>query len=107
MGRITDIGFESSVGLLLNQCCVKCGVWIGIDEEGLTVEFNGMPHHCTPAQKRDGVDELELQIHTQAMLLHTAKTPKKRRAAMEELQRLHKLRSPERVALMELERGLR
>lgn len=51
--------------------------------------------------------ELEEAIDKQTMLLHTAKTPEERRAAMAELQRLHPQRSKERIAQMERQRGLR
>jgi hypothetical protein len=52
-------------------------------------------------------DELERLIEHQAMLLHTVETPAERHTAWAELQRLHALRSPQRVAHMESEAGLR
>lgn len=51
--------------------------------------------------------DLEQRIDYQALLLHTAATPDERRSAWEELKRLHALRTPERVAEMERERGIR
>lgn len=51
--------------------------------------------------------ELEAQIDYQALLLHTVATPEERRAACDELSRLVKLRTMERVAQMERERNLR
>lgn len=50
--------------------------------------------------------DLEYRIDQQALLLATVKTQEERAAAWGELQRLHKLRSPERVAEMEREQGL-
>jgi len=52
-------------------------------------------------------DQLELLIDIEAMLLHTAKTPDARRAAMSMLTKLHQLRSPKKVAQMEQKAGLR
>ena len=52
-------------------------------------------------------DDLEQRIDHQTLLLHTAKTPEGRRAAMAELKRLHPMRSPEQIEAMERERGLR
>lgn len=49
-GRMTKLGWLSSYGLLLNLQCVKCRVCVSIDEKGKFIEFDGMPHHCTPAQ---------------------------------------------------------
>jgi hypothetical protein len=51
-------------------------------------------------------DELERLIEHQALLLHTVETPAERKSAWLELQRLHGLRSPQRVAEMESDRGL-
>lgn len=50
---------------------------------------------------------LEREIDRQALILHTAEKREDRVAAMEELRRLHALRSPEVVEEMEYERGLR
>lgn len=47
---MTEIGWQSSYGLLLNLQCTKCRVWVAADEKGKFHEFDGMPHHCTPAQ---------------------------------------------------------
>lgn len=52
-------------------------------------------------------DDLESRIDLQALLLHTAPTPDERRAAWDELTRLHAMRSPQRIAEMEGEAGLR
>lgn len=49
---------------------------------------------------------LEERIDHQALLLHTAPTPEERRAAWEELKRLHAMRTPRRVRQMEDEAGL-
>lgn len=51
--------------------------------------------------------DLERQIDHQALLLHSGKTRGERQAAWGELRRLHALRSPGRVAEMELDQGLR
>jgi hypothetical protein len=51
--------------------------------------------------------DLEARIYQQALLLHTAPTPDERRAAWYELTRLHAMRSPQRIAEMESEAGLR
>ena len=51
--------------------------------------------------------DLERQIDQQALILHTAEKREDRVAAMNELARLHALRSPEVVEEMEYERGLR
>lgn len=59
------------------------------------------PEAQTPDQ------ELEALIDREALLLHTAQTPKERRAAWSELCRLVAQRSPDQVAHMEAERGLR
>lgn len=50
---------------------------------------------------------LEFEIEMQALVLHTAPSRDDRVAAMEELRRLHAMRSPEVVEEMEYERGLR
>lgn len=50
--------------------------------------------------------DLEQRIDYQALLLHTADTPEKRRAAWNELVRLHSLRSADRVEEMEKQQGL-
>lgn len=52
-------------------------------------------------------DDLESRIDLQALLLHTAPTPDERRAAWDELTRLHAMRSPEKIQRMEEQRGLR
>jgi len=51
--------------------------------------------------------DLEYQINVQALRLATLTTVEGRREANEELCRLVKLRSPERVAEMEAAKGLR
>jgi len=51
-GRLIAIGFESSIGVLCNTCCVKCGVWCGTDESGRLINFDSLPHRCTLAQAR-------------------------------------------------------
>lgn len=51
--------------------------------------------------------DLEYAINTQALLLATVTSSDERRSAYEELCRLVKLRSPERVREMELAKGLR
>lgn len=43
-------GWLSRVGILLKETCPKCEVWVGRDEKNRRVEFDGMPHSCTPAQ---------------------------------------------------------
>ena len=50
--------------------------------------------------------DLENRIDAAALLLHTAPTPDERRAAWETLKHLVALRTPQRVAQMEAERGL-
>jgi hypothetical protein len=50
--------------------------------------------------------DLEYAINTQALLLATLATSEERRTAYEELCRLVKLRSPDRVREMEVEKGL-
>jgi len=52
-------------------------------------------------------NSLERSIGHQAMLLHTAQTPNERRAAWNELTRLHAMRSPQRIAEMEEATALR
>ena len=52
------------------------------------------------------VVDLESRIDHQVLLLRTGNTPAERRSAWSELQRLHALRSPERIREMEEERGL-
>lgn len=42
---ITDIGYQTRVGLLLNIQCVACGVWVA-QEKKRFIEFDGMPHSC-------------------------------------------------------------
>lgn len=39
------IGHLSRFGILLNMCCVKCGVWVAMEKTRF-VEFDGMPHTC-------------------------------------------------------------
>lgn len=51
--------------------------------------------------------DLEYAINTQALLLATVETSAERRIAYEELCRLVKLRSQQRVREMEEEKGLR
>lgn len=51
MTVLVDTGWLSSCGVLLNLQCVKCRVWVGLDEKGRQTEFDGMPHHCTPRQQ--------------------------------------------------------
>lgn len=51
--------------------------------------------------------DLERRIDFQAGLIATALTPAEQMSAWDELKRLHAQRSPERVAEMERERGLR
>ncbi|HUN74400.1 MAG TPA: hypothetical protein VMU40_07790 [Steroidobacteraceae bacterium] len=41
---MTEHGFRTRCGLLLNCCCTRCKVWLS--EEFL--EFDGMPHACHP-----------------------------------------------------------
>jgi hypothetical protein len=50
--------------------------------------------------------DLETRINDAALALATARDTKMRRFWWEALERLHKQRSPERVAEMETERGL-
>lgn len=50
---------------------------------------------------------LEMRIDQQALLLHTCETPDERRAAWEELKRLHAMRSPQQIEALERARGLR
>jgi hypothetical protein len=50
--------------------------------------------------------DLEFRIDAAALRLHTAPTPDERKTAWAELRRLHALRTPERVAQMEIQRGL-
>jgi hypothetical protein len=50
--------------------------------------------------------ELEYRINHQILLLRTALTPAERRAAWDELKRLHGLRTPDRVREMEEDAGL-
>jgi hypothetical protein len=51
--RKTEAGWESRTGVLLTAPCVKCAVWIGKDEKGRKIEFDGMPHRpdCTRGHK--------------------------------------------------------
>ena len=51
-GRMLEHGFESSYGVIVNSCCVKCGVWIALNDDGEYVNFEGWPHRCTKAQAR-------------------------------------------------------
>lgn len=51
--------------------------------------------------------DLEYAINAQMLLLATVETSDERRVAYEELCRLVKLRSPERVREMEIAKGLR
>lgn len=51
--------------------------------------------------------DLEEQIDRAASLTHSAPTPEERRTAWERLKTLHAMRSPECIARMERERGLR
>lgn len=39
------IGYLSNCKILLNVCCVKCGVWVA-EEKKRFIEFDGMPHTC-------------------------------------------------------------
>lgn len=39
------IGHLSRFKILLNICCVKCGVWVA-EEKKRFIEFDGMPHTC-------------------------------------------------------------
>lgn len=50
VGKFNEIGWLSTVGIQLNQQCVKCRVWVGVDGKQRQTEFDGMPHHCD-AQK--------------------------------------------------------
>jgi hypothetical protein len=52
-------------------------------------------------------DELENRIDIQVLILYTAETPAERRAAWDELTRLHAMRSPARIGQMEKSAGLR
>ncbi len=52
-------------------------------------------------------EELEAAIAHQAMLLCYSESRDVRRAAMDELKRLHPLRNPYTIARLERERGLR
>jgi hypothetical protein len=47
----TATGWFSSYDVLLNAQCVACRVWVGFDGKRL-VEFDGMPHRCTPRQRQ-------------------------------------------------------
>lgn len=49
---------------------------------------------------------LETALALAAIRLQTATTPKRRREAFAEMQRLHRLRTPGQVARMEKARGL-
>lgn len=60
--------------------------------------------HQSPPAADEG---LERRIDYQALLLHSAPTPAERRTAWSELKRLVAQRSPERIARMEREQGLR
>jgi hypothetical protein len=51
--------------------------------------------------------DLERRIDDQAALLREGRSPDENRATWLELTRLHALRSPERVAQMEREQGIR
>jgi len=42
---MTDIGYRSSADVLLNLQCVKCGTWLGIEDEKL-IDFEGGSHEC-------------------------------------------------------------
>lgn len=42
---ITDIGYRTRCGLLLNIQCVTCGVWVA-QERSRFVEFDGLRHSC-------------------------------------------------------------
>lgn len=42
--------FISTVGVACTVCCVKCGCTIGLDEKKRFINFDGMPHKCTPEQ---------------------------------------------------------
>lgn len=64
-------------------------------------------HQSPPIHAPAADEDLERQIDYQALLLHSGKTRGERQSAWSELRRLHALRSPGRVAEMELERGLR
>jgi hypothetical protein len=46
----TANGWESSCRVLLSLQCVACRVWLGFDGKRL-IEFDGMPHRCTPRQQ--------------------------------------------------------
>lgn len=50
---------------------------------------------------------LETALALATLRLQTATTPKRRREAFKEMQRLHKLKTPEHIERQERERGLR
>lgn len=60
-----------------------------------------------PVENIDPDLALERRIFYQAMLLRFGKTVEERRAAMDELARLHTQRSPAQIERMERARGLR
>jgi len=78
---------------ILSAFSVRDAAQVCTSVEGSTPEFSSS-------------SDLERRIDHQAMLLHTVLTPDERRTAWAELTRLHAMRSPERVAAMEAERGL-
>lgn len=58
------------------------------------------------AYESSAATDLEYAINTQVLLLATVETSAERRIAYEELCRLVKLRSPERIREMEIAKGL-
>jgi hypothetical protein len=58
-------------------------------------------------EPQDSDAELERQIDHQAWLISNVSTEDEKTSAWHELKRLHSMRSPERVAQMEREAGLR
>lgn len=42
---MTDIGYRSTLGMLLNVQCVKCGTWLAFEDRKF-IDFQGGAHHC-------------------------------------------------------------
>lgn len=49
----TAEGWESRFGVVLKERCVKCSVWVGRDDRGRKIDFDGFPHKtdCTKGHK--------------------------------------------------------
>lgn len=79
--QFVDIGWLSTTGVLLNAQCVQCRVWIGLDGRGRLLEFDGLPHRCTPAQEvRSDAKTLPLHVHPLEALTDRASKRKGERA---------------------------